>query len=74
MPIFEFVEYSTHAIERMRERRITRADVELVLRIAEGRPGESGTWVYERGHVRVIVAEHSTNAVVVTVVRLKGKR
>ncbi len=72
MPIFERIDYSSHATKRMRRRHITEEDVEIVLRFGAGRPGEEETWIYELGHIRVVVVEYESSARVVTVVRLKG--
>lgn len=74
MPIYETIAYTRHARERMDERRIHREDVELALRVGEGRPGKQGTWIFEAGPLRVIVREQNGTAIVITVMRLKGKR
>ncbi len=72
MPVFENVDYSVHAPRRMRRRRISKEDIEIVLRFGEGRPGEEETWIHELGHIRAVVVEYGSSARVVTVVRLKG--
>ena len=72
MPIFEPIDYTRHALQRMQERGIGRDDVELTLRIGEGRPGKQGTWIYELGKWRVITVELGETARVITVVRLRG--
>lgn len=74
MPIFEQIRYTRHALERMDERRVSRADVELALRIGEGRPGKRGTWIYELGSWRVVAAEEDGSARIITVVRLRGRK
>lgn len=74
MPIFERIHYTEHALDRMRERGVSRADVELTLRIGEGRPGKHETWIYELGPWRVIVVEEVDSARVITVVRLRGRK
>lgn len=76
MPEFEFIEYTRHARERMCDRRITPDEVEIALRFGDGRPGGSGTWVYElqsgsAAGIRVIVKEFNSSARVVTVIRLR---
>jgi hypothetical protein len=73
VPIFETILYTRHALERMGERGIGRADVELTLRIGEGRPGKRDTWIYELGSWRVIIVEEKDSARVITVVRLRGR-
>lgn len=74
MPIFEHIEYTRHAMERMDERGISHADVELTLRIGEGRPGKRGTWIYELGSWRVVTMEVGNSARIITVVRLRGRK
>jgi|GEM_PF-2110185 len=74
MPVFDHIEYTRHATERMQERHITVQDVAFTLRTGEGRPGKQGTWIYESGRYRVVVAETGNTARVLTVVRLKGRR
>lgn len=74
MPVFDRIDYTQHAQERMQERRIQTADVEFTLRTGEGRPGKLDSWIYESGRYRVIVKETGSTALVLTVVRLKGKR
>jgi urease accessory protein UreE len=71
MTLYEHIDISVHAARRMRQRRISREDVEVVLRFGEGRPGEEDTWIYELGHIRVVVVEYESSARVDTVVRLK---
>jgi hypothetical protein len=75
MPVFETVEYSDHATRQMRTRRIAKQQVELVLRIGEGGPGEDeGTWGYQLGFIRVIVVEYEHLARIVTAIRLPGEK
>lgn len=74
MPVFDAITYTRHARERMDERRIRREDVELTLRTGEGRPGRHDTWIYESGRYRVVIAEEDGTALVLTVIRLRGKR
>lgn len=76
MATYAKIEYTYHAENRMRERRISRLEVEAALRFGEGRPGRDGTWVYEyrtmQGTlIRVIVLEEFEAAVVITVVKLR---
>jgi hypothetical protein len=71
MPVYSEITYSAHAERRMRKRRVSRADVTLVLRIGDGFPEEDGTWTYELGHIRVVIVERDTIAHVVTVIRLR---
>jgi urease accessory protein UreE len=72
MPVYDEITYSDHARQRMRKRRIGRDDVELVLRIGDGRAEEDGTWIYELDTLRVIVVERGTAAHVVTVIHLRS--
>lgn len=58
----------------MDERRIRRTDVEFTLRAGEGRPGKLDTWIYESGRYRVVIAEDHGTALVLTVIRLRGRR
>lgn len=74
MPVFESIRYTTHALERMAERRIRPEDVEFTLRTGEGRPGKNGSWIIESGRYRIAIAEEGTTAKVLTVIRLRGKR
>lgn len=74
MPIFDKITYTKHAERRMRERRITREDVEFALRNGEGRPGEQDDWVFEVGRHRIVIVESENTARVLTVIRRKGKR
>ena len=55
----------------MKSRRFTEVDVDLVLRLGEGRPGNRGKWVFELGHIRVVVVEYESSARIITVIRLK---
>lgn len=71
MPEYEVITYSQHATQRMRQRRISRPEVALVLRIGEGYPEDDGTWIYELGHIRVVIIERDNAAHVVTVIRLR---
>lgn len=62
MPEYDSIEFTHHALERMQERRISREDVQLVLRLGEGRPGKRGTWLYEMRSgsgpgIRIVVKE-----------------
>ena len=72
MPVYESIEYTPHALTRMKDRRITKADVELTLRLGEGRPARRDKWFFELGHIRVVVVEFEQSARVVTVIRLRG--
>ena len=74
MPIFEKIVYTTHALDRMDERRIRREDVEFTLRNGEGRPGKPGSWIVESSRYRIVFAEDGATARTLTVVRLRGKR
>lgn len=74
MPIFEKIVYTSHAERRMRERHISKEDVEFVLRNGEGRPGEQGDWVFEAGRYRIVIVEKGATARVLTVIRRKGQR
>jgi len=74
MPVFDAITYTRHARERMDERRIRREDVEFTLRTGEGRLGRHDTWIYESGRYRVVIAEEDGTALVLTVIRLRGKR
>jgi len=47
MPVYSAITCSSHAERRMHKRRLSRHDVELVLRIGEGYEEDDGTWVYE---------------------------
>lgn len=73
MPVFDEITYTQHARERMTERRIRREDVEFTLRTGDGRPGRHGTWIYESGRYRIVIAEEGDTARVLTVVRLRGR-
>jgi hypothetical protein len=73
MPLFDAIEYTWHARRQMQARRISEADVDLVLRVGEGRPGRHGKWIFELGHVRVVVVEYEGSARIITVVRLRGQ-
>lgn len=73
MPIYESIEYTPHAVDQMRSRRFTEADVDLVLRRGEGRPGRRGKWIFELGNIRVVVVEYKSSARIITVIRLRGK-
>ena len=55
----------------MRKRSISRQDVELVLRIGEGHVEDDGKWLYELGHIQVVIVERGAAAHVVTVIRLR---
>ncbi len=72
MPEFVSIRYTNHAVARMSQRKIVKADVELVLRIGESRVDEDGLWICEEGHIRVVVREDDGIGIVITVVRLKG--
>ncbi len=74
MPIYDVIEYSNHALYRMRRRRISMEDVELALRIGDCSEGEDNTLEYTLGPIRVVIAEYKNEARVVTVIRLKGAR
>lgn len=74
MPRFTRIVYTQHARQRMEERRITHEDVDLTPHTGEGRPGRQDTWLYERGRYRVAVRDVDGAALVLTVIRLRGKR
>ena len=74
MPIYDAVEYSNHALYRMRRRRISKEDGELALRFGDCTEGDDNTLEYTLGRIRVVVAEYENDARVVTVIRLKGAR
>jgi hypothetical protein len=74
MPVYDKITYTQHARERVDERRIHREDVEYTLRTGEGRPGKHDSWIYESGRYRVVVTEDDGTALVLTVVRLRGRR
>lgn len=73
MPVFDAIIYSWHARQRMKQRHIAAKDVELTLRIGEGRPGDDETWIYELDDIRVIVMEDGLVAHIVTVIRLRSR-
>jgi hypothetical protein len=73
VPLFEHITYTQHASDRMVERGISRDDVELMLRIGEGRPGKRGIWLYELGAWRVVTMEADGSARIITVIRLRGR-
>jgi hypothetical protein len=73
VPEYESIEYTWHALEQMRTRRIDYVTVELVLRHGEGRPGRHGKWIFELSNTRVVVVEFGSSARIITVIRLKGK-
>lgn len=74
MPQFERISYSAHASLRMRQRRISREDVALVLRIGQGYEDENGSWVYELGRFRVVIQDREEEAHVITAIRLRGRQ
>lgn len=61
------------ADEAAPQRRIAAKDMELTLRIGEGRPGDDETWIYELDDIRVIVVEDGLIAHIVTVIRLRSR-
>jgi hypothetical protein len=71
MPVSDAITYSRHALQRMRQRRISRDDVELVLRIGEGVPEDDGTWTYQLDRLAVVIVEREGAAHVVTVMRMR---
>jgi len=73
MPVYDKIAYTDHARDRMDERRIRPEDVEFTLRNGEGRPGRHGSWIYESGRYRIVIAEEGDTAKVLTVVRLRGR-
>jgi hypothetical protein len=78
VPEYDSLEFTQHARERMQERRISADDVELTLRLGEGRPGARDTWVYEMRSVsgagiRVVIKEMDVIARVITVIRLRRR-
>lgn len=73
MPIYDHIDYTLHAVDQMKSRRFTEADVELVLRLGEGRPGRRGKWIFELGNIRVVVVEYESSARIITVIRLRGR-
>lgn len=73
MPAFERIDYTQHARERMDERRIRHEQVDLTLRTGEVRSGKDDTWIYEWGRYRVVITEHDGVALVLTVIRLRGR-
>lgn len=79
MSRFASISYTQHAIERIKQRRISENEVEVALGIGEGRPDDDGTWVYElrtihRRGLRVIVFEDGGVARVKTVMRMRKTR
>lgn len=68
-PVYDEITYSEHAVRRMRKRRITRVDVELVLRLGEGFQEDDGTWLYELDQLIVVIVDRDVAAHVVTVMR-----
>jgi hypothetical protein len=72
MPVFSNITYSKHVEQRLRKRRLSRPDVELVLRVGDGYPEDAGTRVYELDHIRVVIVERGTTAHVVTVIRMRS--
>lgn len=71
MPEFRDITYSRHALRRMQQRRISRGEVALVLRIGEGYADEDDSWIYELGKIRVVITERNDVAHVITVIRLR---
>jgi hypothetical protein len=55
MPQYSAITYSGHAEQRMRRRRLSRQDVELVLRIGEWVEEDDGSWLYDLGNIRVVI-------------------
>jgi hypothetical protein len=73
---FTNVVYTRHAIDRMQQRRISKEEVEAVLRFGEGYLDDDEFWVFEMEslhdrRLRVIVTESGDDARVVTVMRLR---
>lgn len=71
MPAYDEITYSDHAVRRMRKRRISRQDVELVLRIGDGVLDDDGTWMYTLDRLTVVIVERGETAHVVTVMRMR---
>lgn len=72
MPQFDSLRFTQHAIARMRQRKISRADVELVFDFGEWYLNEEELWVGELGHIRVIVREEQDVGIIITAMRLRG--
>jgi hypothetical protein len=76
MPRLAWVTYSDHALERMAQRRISRADVEAALEFGEGFVDEDDNLAFELRTVygwaiRVIVVDEGDTARVITAMRLR---
>ncbi len=71
MPVYDAITYSDHATRRMRQRRISPEDVELVLRVGDGSLEDDGTWRVELDRLAVVIVEREAVAHVVTVMRLR---
>lgn len=72
MPEFDYLRFTSHAVERMNQRKISRADIELVLQVGEWYVNEEELLVCELGHVRVIVREEQGVGIIITAMRLRG--
>lgn len=72
MPEFDSLRYTTHAISRMNQRKISRIDVELTLQRGESWINEDDLWVCELGHIRVIAREDQGVGIIITAMRVKG--
>lgn len=76
MSRFVWVTFTNHALDRMKQRSISRDDVIAVLETGEGVLDEDGTWTYEMPtmhgrSIRVIVVDEGDSARVITVMRLR---
>lgn len=73
MPSYDAITYSWHAVQRMKQRRITAQDVELILRIGEGQYDEDdGTWTYTLGTLAVVIVDWDATVHVITAMRRKS--
>lgn len=72
MPQFESLRYTRHAEIRMKERKLSRLDVEMALQSGECWIDEDGLWVCELGHVRIIVRDEQEFGVIITAMKLRG--
>lgn len=72
MPEFDYLRFTSHAVERMNQRKISRADIKLVLQVGEWYVNEEELLVCELGHVRVIVREEQGVGIIITAMRLRG--
>lgn len=73
MPEFESLRYTSHAISRMNERKLSQFDVELAIRSGDSWIDDDGLWICELHHIRVVVREERDVGIVITAMRLRGR-